>query len=177
MFEIGGGFGSTTDLIIRLYSNIRKIIYLDIPPNLYVGTQYLKSIYGKAVRDYKETRELNEIRFSENLTELEIITITPWQLPKLKAKVDIFYNSGSFQEMPLEVIRNYSKYINQLMIGKSKNVCLWFYKHTGVLNTMSPDLVRLELSKEMNLNIKDFQPGFINEDESIWMYGSTNEKS
>ncbi|EKT85083.1 hypothetical protein LSS_19398 [Leptospira santarosai serovar Shermani str. LT 821] len=65
----------------------------------------------------------------------------------------------------------------QLMIGKSKNVCLWFYKHTGVLNTMSPDLVRLELSKEMNLNIKDFQPGFINENESIWMYGSTHEKS
>ncbi|MDL5246317.1 putative sugar O-methyltransferase [Leptospira weilii] len=176
LFEIGGGFGSTTNLIIRLYSNIKKIVYLDIPPNLYIGTQYLKSIYGEAVRDYKETRTLAEIRFSKSINELEIVTIAPWQLPRLKVEVDLFYNSASFQEMPLAIIQNYSKHINRLMTGKSKNVCLWFYKHTDVLNTVSPDLIKSELSQELNLVIKELQPGFINEDDSIWMYGATNEK-
>ncbi len=54
------------------------------------------------------------------------------------------------------------------MTGKSKSVCLWFYKHTDVLNTVSPDPVKFELSKELNLIIKELQPGFINEDDSIW---------
>ncbi|WP_061298115.1 putative sugar O-methyltransferase [Leptospira borgpetersenii] len=176
LFEIGGGFGSTTDLIIRLYSNIRKIIYLDIPPNLYVGTQYLKSIYGEAVRDYRETQTLREIRFSKSINELEILAIAPWQLPELKVEVDIFYNSASFQEMPLASIQNYSKHINRLMTGKSKAVCLWFYKHTDVLNTVSPDLVKSELSQGLNLTIEELQPDFINEDASIWMCGTMNEK-
>ena len=43
-FEIGGGFGVNLHLLIENYKNLKKFVYLDIPPNLYVGTQYLKSL-------------------------------------------------------------------------------------------------------------------------------------
>ena len=49
VFEIGGGFGANIHLLLENYNNIRKVIYLDIPPNLYVGTQYLKAFFGDAV--------------------------------------------------------------------------------------------------------------------------------
>ncbi|EMS85313.1 putative sugar O-methyltransferase [Leptospira noguchii] len=176
LFEIGGGFGATTDLIIRLYPNIKKVVYLDIPPNLYIGTQYLKSIYGNsAVRDYKEIRNMTEIGFVEKSDKLEILTLAPWQLPKLQSQIDIFYNSESFQEMPLAIIQNYSKHINRLMNNRFRNVCLWFYEHTNVANTISPDLVKAELEKHLNLNVKEFKPEFVTYDRSVWMYGTSEE--
>ncbi|UOG29267.1 putative sugar O-methyltransferase [Leptospira noguchii] len=175
LFELGGGFGSTTDLIIRLYPSIKKIIYLDIPPNLYIGTQYLKSIYGKeCIKDYLHTRHQTEIRFVEKSDQLEILAITPWQLSKLQAQVDIFYNTESFQEMPLKIIRNYSKYISKLMT-KSKNVCLSFYEHTNVPDTIDPNVVKFEVSEQLGIDIKEFSPEFIVDDGSILMCGSTSE--
>ena len=47
VFEIGGGFGANAHLLLNLYPNIKKYIYLDIAPMLYVGTQYLKHFYPK----------------------------------------------------------------------------------------------------------------------------------
>ena len=45
--EIGGGFGANIDFIITNFPNIKKIIYLDAIPNIYVGTMYLKNKYVK----------------------------------------------------------------------------------------------------------------------------------
>lgn len=36
--EIGGGFGVNLHILIENYPNLRKFVYLDIVPNLYVGT-------------------------------------------------------------------------------------------------------------------------------------------
>jgi len=77
VFEIGGGFGIYIHLLIENYPNIRKVIYLDIPPNLYVGSQYLKAFYNDAVVDYKKSRELNQIEFSDD-NNLEIFCVAPW---------------------------------------------------------------------------------------------------
>ena len=41
-FEIGGGFGSNAHFLITNFPNIKKFIYLDAVPNLYIGTEYLK---------------------------------------------------------------------------------------------------------------------------------------
>ena len=84
------------------YPNIRKVLYLDVPPNLYIGTQYLKVFYGDRIRDYRETRSLSTIQFS-NDKEIEIIAIAPWQLSQVSAQFDIFHNAHSFVEMPQEM--------------------------------------------------------------------------
>ena len=52
-FEIGGGFGANIHFLITNYPNIKKIIYLDAVPNIYVGTEYLKFHYknkGKVMK-------------------------------------------------------------------------------------------------------------------------------
>ena len=45
VFEIGGGFGANIHFLLTNFSNIKKIIYLDVVPNLYVGTEYLRHFY------------------------------------------------------------------------------------------------------------------------------------
>ena len=51
-FEIGGGFGSNVQFLVQNFSNIKKIIYLDLVPNIYVGTEYLRYFFGNSVIDY-----------------------------------------------------------------------------------------------------------------------------
>lgn len=92
MMELGGGFGAHIHLLVSNYSNIKKIMYLDIPPNLYIGTQYLKMFYGCAVRDYLEMRDLGEMKFRDDDT-LEIIATTPWHIEHMQQKIDLFYRS------------------------------------------------------------------------------------
>lgn len=113
MLEIGGGFGAYVHCLIENYPKLRKIVYLDIPPNLYIGTQYLRAIYGPAVIDYRSTRELSEIRFSHN-DKLEILAIAPWQIERLRMTIDLFYNQQSFVEMPAEVVANYARWVAAL---------------------------------------------------------------
>jgi putative sugar O-methyltransferase len=114
VFEIGGGFGINAHILIENYPNIRKFIYLDIAPNLYVGTQYLKSFYGDSVRDYRQTRTAEMLEFSPNDT-LEILAITPWQIEMVRASVDIFLNAHSFAEIPENAVSNYAQHAMSLM--------------------------------------------------------------
>jgi putative sugar O-methyltransferase len=107
LFEIGGGFGVNVHLVLENYPNIRKVLYLDVPPNLYIGTQYLKVFYGDRLRDYRETRSLSTIQFS-NDKEIEIIAIAPWQLSQVSAQFDIFHNAHSFVEVPQETVQFYA---------------------------------------------------------------------
>jgi putative sugar O-methyltransferase len=58
MFIIGGGFGYEVHLIMSLFPNIKKCITLDMPPNLYVQTQYLKAVMKEGCIDYLETCRL-----------------------------------------------------------------------------------------------------------------------
>lgn len=125
-FEIGGGFGVNLHLLIENYKNLRKFIYLDIPPNLYVGTQYLKSFYGQKVKDFSVTKDLKEITFSDD-HELEIICIAPWQIERLKTSIDIFYNAHSFVEMPIPIVKNYVDKFKKLPNAQQANIALISY--------------------------------------------------
>lgn len=106
-FEIGGGFGANVHILLENYPNIRKIIYLDIPPTLYIGTQYLKTFYGDSVRDFRQTLDETKIRFQNDDT-LEILAIAPWQIENLDVSIDMFFNASSFVEMPRFVVQNYA---------------------------------------------------------------------
>jgi putative sugar O-methyltransferase len=139
VFEIGGGFGCNAHLLIHLFPNIMKYLYLDIPPNLYVGTQYLKHFFPSSVVDYKELSNKDIINFS-NKRDLEILAIAPWQLEKTEAHIDCFWNSASFVEMPLDVVHNYAKYIDSF-VKKDLNsfLCLLSYDGFDLSTTFHPD--------------------------------------
>ena len=137
IFEIGGGFGTNIHLFLENYKNIRKVLYLDIPPNLYVGTQYLKAFYGSAVLDYRTLRQLESIKFSAS-DDLEILCIAPWQIEKFKSGADILMNSHSFVEMPSQVVQNYVEKFEGFLGSKDSAVALTTYDDIDLNTTFHP---------------------------------------
>lgn len=137
VFEIGGGFGINIHLLLENYKNIRKVLYLDIPPNLYVGTQYLKAFFGAAVSDYKSLRHLDSMEFSADDTR-EILCIAPWQIEKFRGKIDIFMNSHSFVEMPKDVVKNYADRFSGFMDSKDSAIALTTYDGFNLKTTFDP---------------------------------------
>jgi len=121
VFEIGGGYAANAHLLLSLYPNIRKYLYLDIPPILYVGTQYLKHFFQQNVIDYLTSKYSRKITFKQD-NEREIFAICPWQIEKTDADIDLFWNSASFQEMEKEIIQNYIDHIDRLNVD---TLCLF----------------------------------------------------
>jgi len=151
-FEIGGGFGVNIHILIENYKNIRKFVYLDIPPNLYVGTQYLRSFYGDSIKSYLKTKNLDKIEFNKT-NELEILCIAPHQIEKLDASVDIFQNAHSFVEMPQPIVANYAKHIDRLMNPKTSSIALVSYDGFDMSTTLHPD----NLQKNFGRRFKSIQ--------------------
>lgn len=159
MFEIGGGFGANVHLMLQNFKNIKKIIYLDIVPNLLVGTEYLKSIYGNSVYDYLATRTFDKIQFSKD-DALEIYCIAPWQIEKLDVVIDYFHNAHSFVEMPDKVVKNYASYIEKIL-GKKGNIALVSYDKFNEDTTFNP--VKLTQFFKSHLEMHE-HPSLINLD-------------
>jgi len=116
--EIGPGYGTLIHLIEQNYPNIRKFIAVDIVPNVWVVTEYLRSHYGDCVKDYLETREMKEIKFKDD-TSLEIFVIPTWQIEKISSSIDCFWNSISFVEMSTDIVANYAEKIATISTNKS----------------------------------------------------------
>lgn len=138
VFEIGGGFGANIHILLENYKNIRKVLYLDIPPNLYVGTQYLKAFYKDSVLDYRDLKNKNSINFSNN-DDLEIFCITPWQIEQFEGEIDILMNSHSFVEMPKNVVKNYVDKFNNFLNSKDSAVSLTTYDCFDLNTTFHPN--------------------------------------
>jgi putative sugar O-methyltransferase len=172
VFEIGGGFGANCHLLIENYKNIKKIIYLDIPPNLYIGTQYLKSFYGDSVIDYTKTRNLREIKFKDN-EELEIFCIAPWQIDLIKEKIDLFFNGHSFVEMPKKIVKNY---IDKLLdrFTEHTQIILISYDNFNLSTTFHPDDLVSFFPQNINW-IKERKPSLILPERNNFFYISTKQ--
>ncbi len=137
-FEIGGGFGTNTHLLIENVPSIKKVIYLDITPNLYIGTQYLKSFFGRSVIDYRQSKNMDTITFSNN-DELEIFCIMPSQIELIDADIDLFHNAHSFVEMPKTVVQNYAKNIERILSKTNGSISLISYDNFDLNTTFHPD--------------------------------------
>jgi putative sugar O-methyltransferase len=135
VLEIGGGFGAFVHILLRLHPGVRKVAYLDIPPMLYVGTQYLRHAFGDAVQDYRRTRG-RPLAFRPD-DSLEILCICPWQVEALEARFDVCWNAASFGEMTPEIVANYARHITRL---ETRRLCLVLNK-TGEGGTVSADAV------------------------------------
>jgi putative sugar O-methyltransferase len=114
VFEIGGGFGTMAHILLQNFPNIKTYVYLDIPPNLFIGTQYLRSLYPNAVRDYKDLQNLQEIDIESHGNGPTIYCICPWQIERLRGTIDLFYNSHSFVEMTKDIVSNYARFIEKV---------------------------------------------------------------
>ena len=150
-FEIGGGYGANIHFLITNFSNIKKILYLDTVPNIFVGASYLKHYFGEKVRDYTELKNLNKISFSKN-DELEILCIPSWLIERVDVEIDHFHNAASFVEMPKVVIKNYVKFINKF---KTKEISLISYDSFDLKTTFDPEELNEFFENKLKISYKN----------------------
>ena len=150
-FEIGGGFGANIHFLITNFPNIKKILYLDVVPNIYVGTKYLEHHFGKKVKNYLDLKKLDKINFQNN-DELEILCIPPWLIEKVDVEIDHFHNAASFVEMPKIVINNYIKFIRKF---KSKEISLISYDRYDPKTTFNPEELNLFFDNKLKISWKN----------------------
>lgn len=139
LLEIGPGFGANIHLIEQNYPELRKFIAVDIVPNVWVASEYLKSIYGDKVKDYLETKEMKEIKFKDDMS-LEIFVIPTWEIEKISSHIDCFWNSNSFVEMTPNILENYAKNLTRI---KTNRTVYNFISYDGfdLKTTFHPDLI------------------------------------
>ncbi len=150
-FEIGGGFGANVHFLISNFPNIKKILYLDVVPNIYVGTQYLRRFYKDNIKDYLDLKNLDTITFSKN-NELEILCIPPWLIEKVDANIDHFHNAASFVEMPRKIVENYVKFIRKF---KTKEISLISYDRFDLKTTFNPEELNIFFNNELDISWKN----------------------
>jgi hypothetical protein len=114
LMEIGPGLGFSTLAHWALNPGLRIVLNIDIPPILYVSTQFLKSIPDIQVVDYRATRDMDPIEPQPSLLPC-VYQLAPWQLPKLRTRFHAFVNAFSFQEMEPDICRNYARFINTIV--------------------------------------------------------------
>ena len=151
LFEIGGGFGANIHFLITNFPNIKKILYLDVVPNIYVGTEYLRSFYKDNIKDYSDLKNLDTISFSKN-NELEILCIPPWLIEKVDANIDHFHNAASFVEMPKNIVENYVKFIRKF---KTKEISLISYDRFDSNTTFNPEELNIFFNNELKISWKN----------------------
>ena len=151
LFEIGGGFGANIHFLITNFPNIKKILYLDVVPNIYVGTEYLRRFYKDNIKDYLDLKNLDTISFSKN-NELEILCIPPWLIEKVDANIDHFHNAASFVEMPKKIVENYVKFIRKF---KTKEISLISYDRFDSNTTFNPEELNIFFNNELKISWKN----------------------
>lgn len=115
--EIGGGYGALPEILVKLQADaLDYFVAIDIPPLVYVTTQYLKAVFPGRVVDYREVRSAGAISPAD--IRGKILVIPPWTVPALRLEYDLFWNSASFQEMEDEVVDNYLEHIG----GASRSI-------------------------------------------------------
>lgn len=111
LLELGSGYGGQAEVLRKLRPGM-KITLCDIPPQLYVCEQYLRSVFPGDVTGYRETREMDRV----DLAQTKPITILgTWQIERVVSSFDLFLNCASFQEMEPEVVENYLSVLRPLV--------------------------------------------------------------
>jgi hypothetical protein len=113
--EIGGGYGTLGEILLKCEDADFFYVNVDIPPVAYVSTHYLRQLFGRdKVCDYLETGKAEAIDLADLSRRFRAVVLCPWQLPRVRGRVDLFVNFISFQEMEPEVVANYASHINAL---------------------------------------------------------------
>jgi putative sugar O-methyltransferase len=123
VLEIGGGFGSLASKIKKKRPNT-KYILIDLPESLNLQIYYIKSLYPDSkILLYEEfnSKFLNIDHLDPNFffKEVDFIFLPPNSINKLKKFgrfVNIFINTRSFQEMDIQMIREYFEFIDSAIV-------------------------------------------------------------
>ena len=110
--ELGPGLGRNIEVLAPLYKNATFLLF-DIPPQQYVAHQYLSRVFPDRFIKYNEsiTIEPSSTTIPKSL-QGKIVLLPTWKMPKWeKIKIDIFWNSASFQEMEPDVVKNYLRHV------------------------------------------------------------------
>lgn len=140
--EIGGGFGAMAHLMRHWHPSIEKVILIDLPPVIYVTTQYLKSLIGDdQVFSYSDARGSSEIDI-ENCKQ-SVICLPPWCAPKIRGRVDLLHNAASFSEMSKA---NVAAYADVAKTVCSETATFWFItnKEVGHPNVETSSVKNIE---------------------------------
>ncbi len=112
VLEIGGGFGTLGEILSQAGLPHWRYIDIDIPPTATVAEWYLRQAVGDdKVIGYFKTRDADTL----DIADLPPVSVLmPWQLPRLRGKIDLFVNFISFQEMEPPVVANYLRLVSNL---------------------------------------------------------------
>lgn len=115
--EIGGGFGSFSELFIKNYNT--KIFLIDLPEANLMSTYYFTKLFPNKnfflFSDYIKNEFLSKSDFENN----DIIILPPNCNIDKKIKIDFFINTRSMMEMNHEVIKSYFDLIQEHSIEGS----------------------------------------------------------
>lgn len=118
--EIGGGFGAFTHILLANLPKIKKVIYVDVFPNLYVAHQYLRA-HSIAHVQYVGLNENFDHSLDPELRS--IFLMLPETFRRLRPEWDFLYNSNSAVEMSSETLAAYSLICHE-MLGSRSNSCV-----------------------------------------------------
>jgi putative sugar O-methyltransferase len=128
--EIGGGFGSFSELFIKNYNT--KTFLIDLPEANLMSAYYLKELFPQKkfylFDDYKKNEILSKSDFDEN----DIIILPPNCNIDKKIKIDFFINTRSMMEMNLDVIKLYFDFIHQYLTDDGYFLNINRYEKTSV---------------------------------------------
>jgi hypothetical protein len=109
--EIGGGFGSFSELFLKNYNS--KILLIDLPEANLMSAYYLKKKFPDKkfylFDNYMQKKKLSKLDF-ENY---DIIILPPNCNIDSEIKIDFFINTRSMMEMNYETIKSYFNLIQQ----------------------------------------------------------------
>ena len=115
--EIGGGFGSFSELFIKNYST--KIFLIDLPEANLMSAYYLKKLFPEKkyylFNNYIEKEYLSKSDFDGN----DVIILPPNCKIDKEIKIDFFVNTRSMMEMNFETIKSYFDLIQKHSIEGS----------------------------------------------------------
>jgi len=152
--DLGCGLSKVTEVIHRLHPHV-MILLFDIVPTIYTTEMYWKSLFGDSVKGYREVKSLKELKYDAG----KVYVFPNWMIPIIKTiPVDVFMNSGSFQEMEKNVVDNYLSFVN----GNARYVYLRasmkgseHAKHVGDFGSIAPVKKEVYLSALSNYKILD----------------------
>lgn len=108
--EIGGGFGSFSELFIKNYNN--KMVLIDLPEANLMSSYYLRKQFPKKrfflFDDYKKTAYLSKDEFDKS----DIIILPPNCDIDKNIQFDLIINTRSMMEMNFDVITSYFDFIH-----------------------------------------------------------------
>jgi putative sugar O-methyltransferase len=128
--EIGGGFGSFSELFIKNYNT--KTISIDLPEANLLSSYYLKETFPEKKIFLFENYKNKKILSKDDFNNFDIFILTPNCNIDPQIKIDFFVNARSMMEMNFDVIKSYFKFIEKYSHEKSYFLNINRYEKTSV---------------------------------------------